>query len=101
MPTILYMWTWIGFLIASIVLFIVHSSRDGDILLPYILILAGFPTFVSGFIIKFKPLIAGGICFWIIALIVNFAGPAICSSWYACSNAIRISYSGLYVKKQS
>jgi hypothetical protein len=72
----LYMWTWMAFLISAIILFVVHSKRI-DTVGTYILILAGFPTFVSGFIIKFRPLIAGGICFWIIALIVNFAGPAI------------------------
>jgi hypothetical protein len=70
----LYMWTWIGFLIAAIVLFIVQSKRL-DMVAPYILILAGFPTFVSGFIIKFRPLIFGGVCFWIIALVISFAGP--------------------------
>ena len=72
----LYMWTWIGFLIAAIVLFIIHSKRL-DTFATYILLLSGFPTFLSGFIIKFRPLIAGGICFWIIALIVNFAGPSV------------------------
>ena len=72
----LYMWTWMGFLIAAIVLFIVHSKRL-DTVAPYILLLAGFPTFVSGFIIKFRPLITGGICFWIIALVVQFTGPTI------------------------
>ena len=44
---------------------------------PYILLLAGFPTFVSGFIVKFRPLIFGGICFWIMALAVSFAGPSV------------------------
>ncbi|TAL66020.1 MAG: hypothetical protein EPN88_09120 [Bacteroidetes bacterium] len=72
----LYMWTWMGFLIAAVVLFIVHSKRL-DTVAPYILLLAGFPTFVSGFIIKFRPLIAGGICFWIFALVISFAGPSI------------------------
>jgi hypothetical protein len=72
----LYAWTWVGFLIASIVLFIVQGKRL-DIIAPYILLLAGFPTFVSGFILKFRPLIFGGICFWIIALIVSFSGPSI------------------------
>jgi hypothetical protein len=71
----LYMWTWMGFFLASIVLFIVHS-KSMDTVTPYILLLAGFPTFVSGFIIKFRPLIAGGICFWIIALLVHFASPS-------------------------
>ena len=73
---VLYMWTWIGFLFAAIVLFIVQSDRMENIT-PYILLLAGFPTFLSGFIVKFKPLIAGGICFWVIAILVHFAGPSL------------------------
>jgi uncharacterized membrane protein len=72
----LYMWTWIGFLFAAIVLFIVQSDKMENVT-PYILLLAGFPTFLSGFIIKFKPLIAGGICFWVIAILVHFAGPSL------------------------
>ena len=72
----LYMWTWIGFLFAAIVLFIVQSDRMENIT-PYILLLAGFPTFLSGFIVKFKPLIVGGICFWVIAILVHFAGPSL------------------------
>ena len=73
---VLYMWTWIGFLFAAIVLFIVQSDRMENVT-PYILLLAGFPTFLSGFIVKFKPLIAGGICFWVIAILVHFAGPSL------------------------
>jgi hypothetical protein len=72
----LYVWTWMAFLFAAIVLFVVQSKSMGSIV-PYILLLAGIPTFVSGFIIKFKPLIVGGICFWIIALIVHFGGPSV------------------------
>jgi hypothetical protein len=72
----LYMWTWIGFLFAAIVLFIVQSDRMENIT-PYILLLAGFPTFLSGFIVKFKALIAGGICFWVVAILVHFAGPSL------------------------
>jgi hypothetical protein len=69
----LYMWTWLGFLASVIVLFIVMSKNMASIV-PFILLLSGFPTFVSGFIIKFKPLILGGISFWIFALIAHFAG---------------------------
>ncbi len=72
----LYMWTWIGFLFAAIVLFIVQSDKMENIT-PYILLLAGFPTFLSGFIVKFKPLLVGGVCFWIIAILVHFAGPSL------------------------
>jgi hypothetical protein len=71
----LYMWTWIGFFIAAVVLFIITSDRMESVA-PYILTLAGIPTFISGFIIKFKPLILGSITFWIFALIAYFAGPS-------------------------
>jgi hypothetical protein len=74
----LYMWIWIGFLISATVLFIVHS-KSMETVAPYILLLAGLPTFISGFVIKFRPLIAGGICFWIIALVIYFAGPSFSS----------------------
>jgi hypothetical protein len=72
----LYMWVWMGFLCSFLVLFTIHSKRL-DTVSQYILMLVGFPTFLSGIIIKFKPLIIGGIIFWIIAIIVSFAGPSI------------------------
>ena len=72
----LYMWTWIGFLIAATVLFIVQA-KSMETVTSYILLLAGFPTFLSGFIIRFRPLILGGICFWIVALLVHFVGPTL------------------------
>jgi len=43
----------------------------------YILMLAGFPTFVSGFVLKFRPLILGGLAFWILAVVAHFTGPDI------------------------
>lgn len=74
----IYMWLWMGFLFSATVLFIVHSKHMGTVA-PYILLLAGFPTFVSGFLIKFRALIIGGICFWIMALVIYFAGPSFSS----------------------
>lgn len=70
----LYMWTWMGFMIAAIVLFIIISDRIESVA-PFILTLAGIPTFISGFIIRFRPLIAGGLSFWALALVSYFAGP--------------------------
>ena len=72
----LYMWTWLGFMVAAIVLFIV-SWKKMDTFGLYILLLAGIPTFISGFIIKFRPLVAGGISFWIIVLIIHFSGTSL------------------------
>jgi len=36
------------------------------------LLLYGMPTFLSGTILKFRPLIIGGICCWILALFAGF-----------------------------
>ena len=72
----LYMWTWLGFLGTAIVLFIVMSKNLENVI-PFILLLVGLPTFISGFIIKFIPLILGGIIFWVFALVAYFAGPSL------------------------
>jgi hypothetical protein len=72
----LYLWTWMGFLFAAIILFII-LSKNMESVAPYILTLAAMPTFISGFIIKFRPLIIGGVTFWIFALIAHFAGPSV------------------------
>jgi hypothetical protein len=72
----IYMWTWIGFLGAFIALFFIQSKNLEQVG-KYILLLAGFATFVSGSIIRFRPLIFGGICFWIIGAALSFAGPSI------------------------
>jgi hypothetical protein len=71
-----YMWVWLGFAFAIAVLFIIHGKEMASVG-KYILVLVGLPTFISGFVLKFKPLIFGGIAFWIFALVANFSGPAI------------------------
>jgi hypothetical protein len=72
----IYMWTWLGFLASAVILYIIMSKNMGNFA-PLILLLVGFPTFISGFIIKFRPLIFGGIIFWFFALTAHFTGPAI------------------------
>ena len=74
----LYTWTWMGFLFSAIVLFIL-VWEDMRSVAPFILTLAAIPTFVSGFIIKFRPLILGAISFWIFALVAHFGGQNIAS----------------------
>jgi len=74
----LYAWTWMAFLFSAVILFILLSDRMGSVG-PYILTLAAIPTFVSGFIIKFKPLIFGGVSFWVLALVAHFGGPDLAS----------------------
>ena len=71
----IYMWTWMAFLFCSIVLFVI-KSKSMDSFTPYILMLAGLPTFLSGIIARFRPLMAGGIAFWLCALAAHFVTEA-------------------------
>jgi hypothetical protein len=74
--TMLYVWTWIGFMFAALVLFIIES-KSMESISPLILTLAAMPTLLSGCILKFRPLIIGAASFWILALVAHFGGPDI------------------------
>lgn len=82
---------WLVFFICMmLIVFIGVQFKKYEIIDPMILVLYGMPTFLSGIILKFKPLVIGGICCWIIALIspfVNFdfqlllLSAAVISAW--------------------
>lgn len=69
----LYAYTWLAFFFATVILFIIHA-KDVESIGKYILLLAGMPAFISGCILRFRPLILGGIAFWVFALIAHFGG---------------------------
>jgi hypothetical protein len=62
------MWLWMSFGVIIFTL-VVFGSKINYQLNPVILIIASIPTFVSGIIVRFKPLIVGGIAFWIFGVI--------------------------------
>ncbi len=64
---------WLVFFICMMLIaFIGIQFKKYEIISPMILVLYGMPTFLSGIILKFKPLIIGGVCCWIIALVSPF-----------------------------
>lgn len=66
-----YTYLWLGFGI-SLGLTIFITSQNNTNPLPYIMMLMGLATFVSGAMYEFKPLLAGGIIFWIAAAISSY-----------------------------
>ena len=74
--TMLYVWSWIGFMFSAIVLFIIVWKHMESVA-PLILTIAALPTLFSGCILKFRPLIIGAVTFWILALVAHFGGPEI------------------------
>jgi drug/metabolite transporter (DMT)-like permease len=67
---------WITFLIVIfLVAFLIGRLSGGDYYIhinPVLLALYGIPTFLTGIIIKFNPLIVGGIGCWILSVITTF-----------------------------
>ena len=65
-------YVWMSFLILMIVIFfqLSHLSIEMKelLIMPVLLALYGLPVFLSGIILRFRPLIAGGICCWILSI---------------------------------
>jgi len=57
------MWLWVGlfFIIPPVIFF---GYKINFQINPIILLITAIPTFISGIILRFKPLLVGGICFW-------------------------------------
>jgi hypothetical protein len=62
------MWLWISFgvIVFTLVFF---GSQINFKLNPVILLVSALPTFISGLMIRFKPLVIGGIAFWIFGIV--------------------------------
>jgi hypothetical protein len=70
---------WLTFVsCAFILMYILISKKAYETLYPAILVLYGMPTFLSGIILKFKALIVGGICCWLLAL----SSPIVAREYY-------------------
>jgi len=60
---------WLVFTIClMLVIFICLAFKKYELIDPLLLVLYGMPTFLSGVILKFKPLIIGAICCWALAI---------------------------------
>lgn len=64
-----YLWGGFGL---TLVLLIVATVGTGLNPGSFIIILTGLPTFVTGGVMRFRPLIIGGIVFWVIGILSFF-----------------------------
>lgn len=69
-------WVWVSFIIMMFLFGFVMGRALGQQYYKYInigfLVLYGMPTFLSGIILRFKPLITGGIICWLLAILALF-----------------------------
>ena len=84
-----FMYLWGGFVVTLILVIVTNvmtRSNPG----PAIIILTGLPTFVSGGVMRFRPLLVGGLVFWALGLLAYLA-PGEYSSLLFCA-AIAAGY---------
>lgn len=62
---------WLAFGISLVVTIFLSVSKQVNPV-PFILILVGLATFITGVMIRFKPLIIGGVVFWIFSVFSAF-----------------------------
>lgn len=93
-----YLWTGIGISIFILCMIITRTTGGWLNAWPFFILMYGLGTFVSGMILKFKPLVIGGVLCWlltIISLFVNFdyqlllAGAAILCSYIIPGHLLR------------
>jgi len=61
-------YTWLAFMIALGIVLSSGAKLGFDKVYPFVLLLYGIGTFITGGIIKFPLLVFGGICCWVLAI---------------------------------
>jgi hypothetical protein len=62
------MWAWVAFVI-TILIFIAFGREVNYHLNALILIASALPTFISGIVLRFRPMILGAVVFWIAGIV--------------------------------
>ncbi len=65
-------WLWFAFVITMLVTIVGAGTAGYETPVGSIMILTGLPTFVSGQLMRFRPLILGGVLFWVLGAICFF-----------------------------
>jgi hypothetical protein len=93
-------WIWGGFVI-TLMLVLFGTLRHGSDPGPVITLLTGLPTFLTGQVLRFRPLIVGGVLFWGAGFAMHLAGDAVLLTALYCG-AMLAGYivPGLLLKRQ-
>lgn len=72
-------YVWLAFVVAMFLMGFVFGRVMGDeyyrLVSPGFLVLYGIPTFLSGIILRFRPLVIGGIACWVLSVASLFVPP--------------------------
>ncbi|MCB9182690.1 MAG: hypothetical protein H6591_02135 [Flavobacteriales bacterium] len=93
-------WVWGGFVITMLLL-LFGTLRNGIDPGAPITLLTGLPTFLTGQILRFRPLILGGLLFWACGIAMHFTTEAgILTALYCGAMVLGYIIPGLMLKRQ-
>ena len=92
------MWLWGSYTITLVLLIVAAVSwgRDPN---PFVLLLTGLPTIVTGALIRFRPLMVGGVLFWVIGLFSLFVLREYSSLVFAFAIVVGYIVPGILLKR--
>lgn len=60
------MWLWMAFVATLLITLFAGSAGEDEMPIASIIVLTGLPTFVTGQLMRFRPLVLGGVLFWVL-----------------------------------
>jgi uncharacterized membrane protein YiaA len=95
----LHKWLWLSYVI-TLILLIIGAVRSGIDPNPVVLVLTGLPTFTSGAMLRFRPLMFGGAIFWLIGILSFFILREYSSLVYSTGIVLGYIVPGIMLKRQ-
>lgn len=93
-------WVWGSFVI-TLMLALIGSLRNGLDPGPAVTLLTGLPTFLTGQVLRFRPLIAGGALFWAAGIAMHFTADAgLLTALYCGAMLLGYIIPGFLLKRQ-
>lgn len=93
-------WVWISFIITLLIVIVcsVLAHRDPGAMIT---LLTGIPTFLTGQVMRFRPLIIGGILFWVAGIIMHLTSdPLALTALYCGAMVLGYIVPGIMLKRQ-
>jgi len=94
------MWLWTAFIITLLTTVVGAGVAGYTTPVASIMVLTGLPTFLTGQMMRFKPLIYGGILFWVLGAACFLAEPVIMAVLYIVAMLFGYIVPGLMLKRQ-
>lgn len=91
---------WMGFLATLLITMFGSAGSGHGMLVGAIIVLTGLPTFVTGQLLRFRPLIFGGILFWVLGAVSFFTDMKATALLYIAAMVFGYLIPGYLLKRQ-